>query len=33
LKVLDQNDKWLQVTAGPLRLGWVPRKDVVIEGY
>jgi tetratricopeptide (TPR) repeat protein len=30
LKVLDQNDKWLQVSPDPLRLGWVPRDDVVI---
>jgi tetratricopeptide (TPR) repeat protein len=31
LKVLDQNDKWLQVRADPLRLGWLPRDVVVIE--
>ena len=24
LQVLDQNNDWLQVTAGPLRLGWYP---------
>jgi tetratricopeptide (TPR) repeat protein len=31
LKVLDQNDKWLQVSADPLRLGWIPRDEVVVE--
>jgi len=31
LKVLDQNDKWLQVGADPLRLGWIPRDEVVVE--
>jgi tetratricopeptide (TPR) repeat protein len=31
LKVLDQNDKWLQVGADPLRLGWIPRAEVVLE--
>jgi tetratricopeptide (TPR) repeat protein len=30
LKILDRNDKWLQVSTDPLRLGWVPREDVVI---
>jgi tetratricopeptide (TPR) repeat protein len=30
LKVLDQNDKWLQVSTDPLRLGWLPREDVVM---
>jgi tetratricopeptide (TPR) repeat protein len=31
LKVLDQNGQWLQVSAGPLRLGWLPREQVVLE--
>jgi tetratricopeptide (TPR) repeat protein len=31
LKVLDQNGKWLQVRADPLRLGWIPRDEVVLE--
>jgi tetratricopeptide (TPR) repeat protein len=30
LRVLDQKDDWLQVTAGPRRLGWLPRKQVVV---
>jgi hypothetical protein len=30
LKVLDRNDKWLQVSAGGARLGWLPREDVVL---
>jgi tetratricopeptide (TPR) repeat protein len=30
LRVLDQNDKWLQVSADALRLGWVPREDVAL---
>jgi tetratricopeptide (TPR) repeat protein len=31
LRVLDQNDKWLQVRADPLRLGWLPREEVILE--
>ena len=31
LRVLDQNGKWLQVSPDPLRLGWIPRDEVVIE--
>jgi tetratricopeptide (TPR) repeat protein len=30
LKVLDQHDKWLQVSPDPLRLGWLPRDEVVL---
>ncbi len=30
LKVLDRNDKWLQVSAGATRLGWLPREDVIL---
>ncbi len=31
LQVLDQHDEWLQVATGPLRQGWLPREQVVIE--
>ena len=30
LKVLDQHDKWLQVSPNPLRLGWLPRDQVLL---
>lgn len=30
LRVLDQEGKWLQVSAGPLRLGWLPRDQVLL---
>jgi len=30
LRVLDQKDDWLQVTAGARRLGWLPRTQVVV---
>lgn len=30
LRVLDQKDGWLQVTAGPRRLGWLPRTQVIV---
>ena len=30
LKVLDQHDKWLQVSPDPLRLGWLPRDQVLL---
>ncbi len=30
LRVLDENDQWLQVRPDPLRLGWIPREDVVL---
>jgi len=30
LKVLDQHDKWLQVSPDPLRLGWLLRDQVVL---
>jgi uncharacterized protein YgiM (DUF1202 family) len=30
LKVLDRNDKWLQVSTDRLRLGWVPRENVLM---
>lgn len=30
LRVQDQKDEWLQVTAGPRRLGWLPRAQVVV---
>ena len=29
LRVLDQKDNWLQVSAGPLRIGWLRRDQVV----
>ena len=30
LQVLDQNNDWLQVTAGPLRVGWIRRDQVIL---
>jgi len=30
VRVLDQKDPWLQVTAGPRRIGWIRRDDVVL---
>ena len=32
LRVLDQKDEWLQVSAGPRRIGWLRRDQVVIAG-
>ena len=29
LQVLDENNDWLQVSAGPLRVGWIRRDQVV----
>lgn len=30
LRVLDQKDDWLQVSADPRRIGWLKRKDVLL---
>jgi tetratricopeptide (TPR) repeat protein len=30
LRVRDQKDDWLQVTAGPRRIGWLPRAQVIV---
>jgi tetratricopeptide (TPR) repeat protein len=30
LRVLDQKDEWLQVSAGPRRVGWLPRDQALV---
>ena len=30
LQILDQNNDWFQVTAGPLRIGWIRRDQVLL---
>ena len=32
LRVLDQKDEWLQVTAGPGRIGWLRRDQTLVTG-
>jgi tetratricopeptide (TPR) repeat protein len=32
LRVLDQKDEWLQVTAGPRRIGWLRRDQTLVTG-
>jgi tetratricopeptide (TPR) repeat protein len=32
LLVLDQKDEWLQVTAGPRRIGWLRRDQALVTG-
>ena len=32
LQVLDQKDDWLQVTAGPHRIGWLRRDQALVTG-
>jgi tetratricopeptide (TPR) repeat protein len=32
LRVLDQKDEWLQVTAGPRRVGWLRRDQTLVTG-
>jgi tetratricopeptide (TPR) repeat protein len=32
LRVLDQKDEWLQVTAGPRRIGWLRRDQTLVAG-
>ena len=32
LRVLDQKDEWLQVTAGPRRTGWLRRDQALVTG-
>jgi len=31
LRVLDQKDEWLQVSADPRRIGWLRRQEVVVQ--
>ena len=31
LRVLDQKDEWLQVSAGPRRVGWVRRDQTLVS--
>ena len=30
LRILDQKDQWLQVSAGPGRVGWIPEENLVV---
>ena len=32
LRVLDQKDEWLQVSAGPRRVGWLRRDQTLVAG-
>jgi tetratricopeptide (TPR) repeat protein len=32
LRVLDQKDEWLQVSAGPRRVGWLRRDQTLVSG-
>jgi uncharacterized protein YgiM (DUF1202 family) len=32
LRVLDQKDEWLQVSAGPRRVGWLRRSETLVTG-
>jgi tetratricopeptide (TPR) repeat protein len=32
LRVLDQKDEWLQVSAGPRRIGWLRRDQTLVTG-
>ena len=32
LRVLDQKDEWLQVSAGPRRVGWLRRDQALVAG-
>ncbi len=32
LRVLDQKDEWLQVSAGPRRVGWLRRNETLVTG-
>ncbi len=31
LRVLDQKDEWLQVSAGPRRIGWLRRDQTILR--